>query len=57
MKARLPLDPQALAKLTTPERGEIYKTLGLDRLQIASAEDAVHHVVAGRYSRRGKPAA
>jgi hypothetical protein len=49
--AVLPIDPEAAAKLSTPERGELYRQLGLDALQIAAAEEAVRAVIAKRYGR------
>jgi hypothetical protein len=39
--------------LSAPERGAIYRALALGSLEIASAEEAVRLVIAGRY-RRGQ---
>jgi hypothetical protein len=47
--ARLPLDPAELARLSSPERGQLYGELGLDYLQRAAAEGAVQAIFAGRY--------
>ncbi len=45
----LPFDPAALAKLPITDRGRLYAELGLNRLQIACAEDAVRAVKLGEY--------
>jgi hypothetical protein len=47
LELELPLDPVQLSRLTTPERGSIYREAGLDPLQIAAAEEAVRLVLAG----------
>lgn len=51
--AQLPLDPAELAQLSAPERGLLYRQLGLCVLQRAAAEEAVRAVLAGQY-RRGE---
>ena len=52
--AELPLDPVELAarRLSTPERGRLYRELGLCPLQIAAVEEAVRLVRAREYGRR-----
>ena len=42
----LPLDPVQLARLTTPERGALYRRLGLHPVQIEAAEAATRLAVA-----------
>ncbi len=54
--AELPIDPEAAAKLTTPERGRLYDQLALDLLQRQAAEEAIRLVIAKRYG-RGRRAA
>jgi hypothetical protein len=45
--AQLPLDPAELAELSAPERGAIYKALGLGVLHIAGIEETVRAVLRG----------
>jgi hypothetical protein len=45
----LPLDPVRLATLSAPERGEVYRRLDLDRVQIAAAEANVRIVLLRKY--------
>ena len=45
----LPFDPHELSKLLAFERADVYHQSGLDRMQIAAAEQAVHAVLAGEY--------
>ena len=49
--AGLPVDPEAVAKLNSPERGKLYRELGLHPVQVAAAEEAVRAVIAGWYGR------
>jgi hypothetical protein len=45
------LDPHALAALSAPERGNLYRELGLDPMQRACAEEATRKVLAREYGR------
>jgi len=45
----LPLDPVALAGLSSPERGRIYAALELSSQERAVAEDAIRLVRLGSY--------
>jgi hypothetical protein len=50
----LPIDPEATAKLSAPERDALYRQLGLHAVQIAAAEEAVRLALAHQYGRRGR---
>ena len=47
----LPLDPVQLARMTSPERGALYRRLGLHPVQIEAAEAATRLVLARMFRR------
>lgn len=47
------LDPHELARLETPDRGQLFAALELNPLQIACAEEAVRRVRSGEYGSAG----
>jgi hypothetical protein len=52
LEFELPLDPVQLARLTSPERGALYRRLGLDPVQIEAAEAATRLAIARELRRR-----
>jgi hypothetical protein len=52
IEIELPLDPVQLARLIAPERGAVYRRLGLHPVQIEAAEAAARLVI-GRDCRAG----
>ena len=51
LEIELPLDPVQLARLTSPERGAVYRRLRLHPVQIAAAEDAARLAIARKLRR------
>lgn len=51
LEIAIPLDPVQLARLTSPERGALYRRLGLHPVQIVAAEDAARLAIARKLRR------